>query len=84
MFSQGESFFYVLKNNGISPTPTGGTHWLKFLPNHVYCFLPSFEVDNGEIHMCNQMPDYIKDYYFSIQINQVKNFIFEKKYCNFF
>ena len=68
---QDESFFYVLKNNAVKPTPSSGHHWLELLPGYVYCFLPSLHDVSGEVHVYTSMPEYIKDFEYSMQIEQV-------------
>ena len=50
---------------------TGGKHWLRFLPDHVYCFLPLFEIDKGEIHIFKSMPDFLRDFFFCMEIKDV-------------
>ena len=70
---QGKSHFYILKNNAVSPVPTGGHHWVEFLPDHVYCFTPSMEINKGEPLMCTEMPDFLKNFLFSFDIQQVEN-----------
>ena len=71
-YYQGKSHFYILKNNAVSPVPTGGHHWVEFLPNHVYCFTPSMERNKGEPLMCTAMPEFLKEFLFSVEIKQVK------------
>ena len=72
LFYQGKSYFYILKNNAVLPVPTGGHHWVEFLPNHVYCFTPSMEINKGEPLMCTAMPDFLKEFLFSVEIKEVK------------
>ena len=62
----------MLKNNCVLPSATGGTHWLEYLPDHLYCFLPSFEADKGKVEVYDYMPTFVKDFLFSIQIEQVR------------
>ena len=62
----------MLKNNGVHAKATGGTHWLQFLPDHVYCFLPSFEIDKGQVEIHDHIPDFVKDFYFCMEIEQVE------------
>ena len=69
---QGKSYFYILKNNAVAAVPTGGTHWIQFLPDHVYCFIPSMEIDKGEVDVYQAMPEFLKDFLFSMEIHQVK------------
>ena len=71
-YYQGKSHFYILKNNAVSPVPTGGHHWVEFLPNHVYCFTPSMEINKGEPLMFTAMPEFLKEFLFSVEIKQVK------------
>ena len=65
---QGQSHFFVLKNNAVKSKNTGGTHWLEFLPNHVYCFLPSYEGNRGTVQVHTSMPDYLKEFLFCMQV----------------
>ena len=66
-----ESFFFVLKNNAVKPTPTGGHHWLELMPGYVYCFLPSLHASTGEIHVYTYMPDYVKEFEFCMKVEKV-------------
>ena len=70
---QGVSRFFVLKDNYVKPTATGGTHWLELLPGHMYCFLPSFESDKGEVYAYKYTPSSLKDFLYSLEIYQVLN-----------
>ena len=54
--------------NGTEPQLTGGTHWLEFLPGHVYCFLPSFDADNGEIRVFDDPPKFLDEFNYSEEI----------------
>ena len=51
-------------DNGISPQPTGSMHWLTYHPGYAYCFIPSFEADEGDY-----VPDFVKDFshYFKLK-----------------
>ena len=66
------SYFVVLRNNGVKPVPTGGSHWLEFLPNHMYCFLPSYEVDVGKAKVYECIPGQLVDFQFCMEIEKVK------------
>ena len=59
-------------NNGVEPQPTGGTHWLRFLPDHVYCFLPSFDIDKGEVEAHQGLPYFLKNFLYSMEILKTK------------
>ena len=69
---QDQSYFFVLKNNGAKPTPTGGSHWLEFLPDHLYCFLPSYEVDVGKVKVYDFLPKQLADFLYSMEISEVR------------
>jgi hypothetical protein len=58
-------------NNGEEPHPTGGTHWLQFLPDHVYCFLPSLDADKGEVRVFEHPPKFLDDFLYSEEIKVV-------------
>ena len=70
MFSliQGDSKFYILKNNAVLPKATGGSHWLTYHPGYMYCFLPSFEADKGTVHVFDHLPDFLRDFLFCSEI----------------
>ena len=70
---QGSSYYFVLKDNGSQGIRTGGTHWLRFLPNHLYCFLPSLDSDKGHVKVFDYIPEYLKDFQFCMEIDQVEN-----------
>ena len=72
IFSQDESYIFVLKNNGVKPIPTGGSHWLQFLPNHMYCFLPSYEVDKGKVKVYAYIPRQLADFLYCMKVEKVE------------
>ena len=78
IFIQGHSYFYILKNNEVHPKATGGTHWLEFLPDHVYCFLPSLLSDKGEVRVAEHIPEYVKDFLYCMEILQVSRSVNEQ------
>ena len=47
---------------------------MKFLPDHVYCFLPSLHAEEGSFRIYNHMPEVIKDFLFCIQVSHFKFF----------
>ena len=71
IFSQDESFVFVLKNNGVEPVPTGGSHWLEFLPNHMYCFLPSYEAEKGQVKVYGYIPRQLADFLYCMKVEKV-------------
>ena len=74
---QGKSYFYILKNNAVSAVPTGGFHWIEFLPNHVYCFTPSMEINAGHALVGKTMPEFLKNFSFCQEIKEVISFEFK-------
>ena len=54
----------------MKPKLTGGTHWLEFLPDHVYCFLPSVRGDVGLVQVYHHMPDFVKEFLFCMEIKR--------------
>ena len=46
-------------------------HWIEFMPDHVYCFIPSFEIDKGEAFVYDHMPDLVKQFLYCQEIKTV-------------
>ena len=59
-------------DNGISPQPTGSMHWLTYHPGYTYCFIPSFEADEGEAYAFDYVPDFVKDFSHYFEIEKVR------------
>ena len=70
--SLGNSYFFILKDNAVHAHPTGGRHWLSFLPGHVYCFYPSELADHGIVEVFDHIPDFIRDLKFCMEIKVYK------------
>ena len=68
---QGQSYFFVLKNNAIKPLPTGRSHWLEFIPNHMYLFLPSYEADKGKVKVYDFIPRQVTDFMYCMKVEKV-------------
>ena len=68
---KGKSYFYYLKNNAVPAVHTGSYHWIEFLPDHVYCFVPSMEINAGNVIIQNTMPEFLKDFLFCKEIKKV-------------
>ena len=62
-----------MSQNGVSPKPTGGTHWLEYMPGYAYCFLPSFAVHRGSPLVYDHVPDFLMDFHFYMEIDNVRN-----------
>ena len=61
----------MLKNNGVEPFPTGGSHWLEFKPNHMYLFLPSYEANKGKAKVYNFIPAQLADFSYCMKVEKV-------------
>ena len=72
---QGYSFFFVLRNEDGLPKANGGKHWMRFLPNHVYCFVPSVSIGEGVLRMSKSMPDDVKQFKYCLEIKPVKSLL---------
>jgi hypothetical protein len=65
----------LLRNNGAQPVATGGSHWLEYLPDHLYCFLPSYSEDEGRVKVYDHVPCWLTDdfsFCTQLDINKVK------------
>ena len=71
-----------MKDNGSLGTKTGETHSLSFLPNHMYCFLPSSDLDKVDIEVLDYIPEYLKDFQFCLEIQQVQQNYLKLLYFN--
>ena len=77
---KGKSYFYYLKNNAVPAVPTGGYHWIEFLPDHVYCFVPSMGINAGSVIIQETMPEFLKDFLYCKEIKKVIYFKFQSKH----
>ena len=62
----------MLKNNAVPAVPTGGSHWIEFLPNHVYCFTPSMEINGGNAIVEKAMPKFLNEFTYCMEIKKVE------------
>ena len=58
-------------NNGVLPRATGGSHWLSYLPGYMYCFVPSYEADKGNVFAYDYLPDFLLNFQFCVEIKKV-------------
>jgi hypothetical protein len=63
---------YVLKEKKGPPKESGRYFNFEFLPNHVYCFLPTNEEDEGKVTMYTEEPPFLVDFPFYFFIGKVK------------
>ena len=66
----------ILKNEPREAVPSGGFHWLEFLPGFTYCFLPSLKSNSGQVNAFNHMPELIKKFKYCQEIQKVRVFNF--------
>ena len=45
---------------------------MQFLPDHVYCFLPSLLADQGDVRVYDYMPEVVKHFLYCMRINNVE------------
>ena len=61
----------MLKNNCVTAKATGGSHWLEYLADHMYCFLPSYDRDKGKVQVYDYIPEFVKEFLFCLTIEEV-------------
>ena len=71
MHFQGRSHIFVLSNN-----PSIGSHPTKmkvipFLPNYMYCFLPSDANHHGSLRVVDHIPSFLKSFKFLLEVDKV-------------
>ena len=62
----------MLKNNCVPAISTGGSHWMEYLADHMYCFLPSYDSDKGKVQVYEYIPEFVKEFLFCMTIEKVK------------
>ena len=72
MLTKGKSRFFVMSNNGVTPQRTGGKHWLEYMPGYAYCSLPSFAAYKGQPFVYNHVPEFLKDFPYYMEIDDVR------------
>ena len=45
---------------------------MQFLPDHVYCFLPSLYADQGSVRVYDHMPKVVKEFLYCMEIKNVE------------
>ena len=71
MHFQGSSHIFVFSNN-----PSIGSHPAKmkiipFLPNSMYCFLPSDANQHGSLQVVDHIPSFLKSFKFLLDVDKV-------------
>jgi len=69
---QGKSYYFVMMNNSYPNNETIGYHWIEFLPDHVYCFLPSTMPSTGKVRRYTSMPLFIQKFQYAHEITEVR------------
>ena len=62
----------MLKNNFVLPKATGTFHYLEYESGQMYCFLPSEEAEKGEVRVYSYVPEFIIDFLYSVEIEQLR------------
>ena len=60
---------YILKKSAAVPEASGFVFHLQFLPNHVYCLLPSSEVSTFNVTLHKSRPGFLENYSYCLQID---------------
>ena len=66
-----QSSFFLLKNNVDVPKPNGKVLWVEYVPDSIYCLLPSSESSHGEVTLYSKMPDFLNNFVYCLEINQL-------------
>ena len=68
---QGESAIYLFNGASFKPEVSEKCVQVEFLPDHVYCLLPSIGSTIGFVTMYSTMPEFIKDLDFHLFLGTV-------------
>ena len=66
----GESSFHILKKTSEVPRDSGLKIWVEYIPNSIYCLLPSTERKAGKVSVYSSMPEYLKGYGYCLEIKK--------------
>ena len=72
---QGESYIYMLSNDGSNKLLTGQLQLVEFLPDCMYCYLPSYDIDCGYVQKFEYIPTFLKSLRFLVEIKEKVNII---------
>ena len=61
----------MLKNNCVTATATGSSHWLEYFADHMYCLLPSYDRAKGKVQVYDYIPEFVKEFLFCLTIEEV-------------
>ena len=73
-----------MSNNIATPQRTGSSHYLEYLPGHAYCFLPSSDANKGDSFVYHFVPDFVKEFSFYIEIEDVKKHEYYLTFMTYF
>ena len=68
--AQGNSRFFLLNKTAAVPKPSGEKVWIEYIPDSIYCLLPSSESKVGSVTIYSSRPDFLNDYSFCLEINK--------------
>ena len=66
---------FILKKTADVPEASNEKFRLEYLPGHVYCLLPSKEMQQGQIFLCKSRPNSLKQFSYCLEM--------DKKYISF-
>ena len=69
--ARGESLFFLLKKTAVIPKESGEKFWVEYLPDSIYCLLPSTEINQGSVTMYSSRPDFLDKYAYCLEINKL-------------
>ena len=70
---QGESYIFMLSNNGCKKLLTGQLQTVEFLPNCMYCYFPSYCKDVGFVRKFDFIPEFLTSFRFLEEIKEKVN-----------
>ena len=65
----------MLSNNYFDGRLTGQVQIVEFIPNCMYCYLPSSDKDRGYVQIFDYVPEFLKSFKFLVEIEQKVNII---------
>ena len=61
---------FLLKKTAMVPAASSQTILLEYAESHVYCLLPSKEMNRGTISICRSKPNFLKNFTYCSQIDR--------------
>ena len=70
-----DSPVFVLKKSALLPAASDHDFTLEYLPSHVYCLLPSIQMQHWTVSLYKSRPAFLKNFSFCLQIDPRTVFI---------